>query len=122
MKARTIAALSKRVAQFVKARDWEQFHSPKNLSMAMSVECSELMEHFQWLTEAQSRKLDRKQRREVERELADVQIYLIRLAQVLEMDLVSAANKKLVENAKKYPVRKARGSIRKYTEYRKRRR
>lgn len=108
--------LGRKVQRFVDQRDWSQFHSPKNLCMALAVECAELMEHFQWLTESQSRRLGQKQQREVERELADVQIYLIRLSQVLKIDLVAAGNRKLVENARKYPVAKAKGSMKKYTE------
>lgn len=108
--------LAKKVKGFAKERDWDQFHSPKNLSMALAVECAELMEHFQWLTESQSHRLGRRQRREVEMELADIQIYLIRMSQVLGVDLVVAGNNKLRENAKKYPVDKARGSAEKYTE------
>jgi NTP pyrophosphatase (non-canonical NTP hydrolase) len=108
--------LGGKVQQFAEERDWAQFHSPKNLSMALAVECAELMEHFQWLTESQSRRLGRKQLREIEMELADVQIYLIRLSQVLGVDLISASKKKLVDNARKYPVSKARGSAKKYTE------
>lgn len=111
--------LAKKVKQFAKDRDWEQFHSPKNLSMALSVECAELMEHFQWLTEYQSHRIARRQRREVEMELADIQIYLIRLSQVLGLNLVVASNEKLLKNARKYPVHKAKGSAKKYTELRK---
>ena len=110
--------LSGKVRRFADERDWAQFHSPKNLSMALSVECAELMEHFQWLTESQSRKLGSKKLCEVEKELADVQIYLIRLSQVLGIDLMSVSRDKLADNARKYPVRKARGSARKYTELR----
>jgi NTP pyrophosphatase (non-canonical NTP hydrolase) len=108
--------LDRSVRRFADERDWGQFHSPKNLSMALSVECAELMEHFQWLTENQSRRLTRKQMREVGKELADIQIYLIRLSQVLGVDLLEVSRSKLLENAKKYPVDKARGSARKYTE------
>ncbi len=107
--------LSSKVQQFAEDRDWAQFHSPKNLSMALAVECAELMEHFQWLTEAQSRRLTARQLRAVDKELADVQIYLIRLSQVLKVDLIAASNSKLLENARKYPVSVARGSARKYT-------
>ncbi len=110
--------LDKKVCRFAEDRDWSQFHSPKNLSMALSVECAELMEHFQWLTESQSRRLKPRQKREVEMELADIQIYLIRLSQVLGVDLIAASNKKLVENAKKYPVEKSKGSAKKYTDLR----
>lgn len=108
--------LAKKVQRFARERDWGQFHSPKNLSMALSVECAELMEHFQWLTERQSRRLGRRKLREVEMELADVQIYLIRLSQVLGVDLVAAGNRKLLGNARKYPVGKAKGSAKKYSE------
>ncbi|MGH8766063.1 MAG: nucleotide pyrophosphohydrolase [Burkholderiales bacterium] len=110
--------LGARVRRFVEARDWRQFHSPKNLSMALAVECAELMEHFQWLTEKQSRNPGKRQLREIGKELADVQIYLIRLSQELGLDLVEVSRKKLVENARKYPVARARGSIKKYTELR----
>lgn len=108
--------LGRKVRRFAKDRDWAQFHSPKNLSMALAVECAELMEHFQWLTEAQSRRLGPRKKREVEKELADIQIYLIRLSQVLGVGLLAASESKLLENARKYPVAKARGSARKYTE------
>ena len=111
--------MAKKVKRFAEEREWARFHSPKNLSMALAVECAELMEHFQWLTESQSRRLGRRRLREVEMELADIQIYLIRLSQVLELDLVGAGNRKLLENARKYPVDKARGSAKKYTELRK---
>lgn len=107
--------LGGKVRRFAEERDWAQFHSPKNLSMALSVECAELMEHFQWLTETQSRRLGQSQLREVEKELADIQIYLIRLSQVLGVDLVVAGGKKLLENGRKYPVDKAKGSAKKYT-------
>ena len=109
--------LSEKVERFADERDWAQFHSPKNLSMALTVECAELMEHFQWLTESQSRKLNRRTRAVVSKELADIQIYLIRFSQVLGVDLMSASSSKLVENGRKYPVEKAKGSARKYTEY-----
>jgi dCTP diphosphatase len=110
--------LGKKVRRFAEERDWDQFHSPKNLSMALAVECAELMEHFQWLTESQSRRLGREQLRKVELELADVQIYLIRLSQMLGIDLVAVGNKKLLKNAVKYPVATAKGSAQKYTQLR----
>jgi dCTP diphosphatase len=109
--------IRKQVRQFVIERDWDQFHSPKNLSMALIVEAAELVEHFQWLTEEQSSNLSPEKLAEVELELADIQIYLISLAEKLKLDLVTAAEKKLVLNAKKYPVDKARGNSRKYTEH-----
>ena len=104
------------VRQFAAERDWDQFHSPKNLAMALSVEAAELMEHFQWLTEEQSRVLPDEKKNEVRHELADVLIYLIRLADKLDIDLDEAAKEKLVLNAKKYPIDKAKGSMKKYTE------
>jgi NTP pyrophosphatase (non-canonical NTP hydrolase) len=108
--------IRKQVRQFVVERDWDQFHSPKNLSMALIVEAAELVEHFQWLTEEQSGKLSPEKLAEVELELADIQIYLISLAEKLQLDLVAAAEKKLALNAKKYPADKARGNSKKYTE------
>lgn len=101
---------------FARAREWDQFHSPKNLASALSVEAAELLEHFQWLTEEQSRTLPADQRQAIGEELADVLLYLIRLADKLELDLPAAAKAKLLKNAEKYPVDKARGSSRKYTE------
>ena len=102
--------------QFAEERDWEQFHSPKNLSMALSVEASEIVEHFQWLTEEQSKSLPNDKLEEVETELADTLIYLIRLADKLEIDLLAAAQSKIEENERKYPAEKAKGNARKYTE------
>jgi len=109
--------LKKRVRQFTAERDWDQFHSPKNLSMALIAEAAELVEHFQWLTEEQSTGLPSEKLAEIELELADVQIYLVRLADKLQLDLMAAVDKKLALNAKKYPADKVRGSSKKYTEY-----
>jgi dCTP diphosphatase len=107
---RTLAALRRRLREFARVRDWEQFHSPKNLSMALIVEAAELVEHFQWLTEAQSRSLAPNKRREVEAEVADVFIYLTRLADLLDVDLLQAAERKIALNEKRYPADKVRGS------------
>jgi dCTP diphosphatase len=112
-----LRALQQRVAAFAVAREWEPFHSPKNLAMALSVEAAELVEEFQWLTEEQSRALDADRRERVRLELADVFIYLLRIADKLGVDLVAAANDKIVLNEKKYPVERVRGDARKYTEY-----
>jgi NTP pyrophosphatase (non-canonical NTP hydrolase) len=112
--------IRKQVRQFVVERDWDQFHSPKNLSMALIVEAAEMVEHFQWLTEEQSCNLAPDKLAEVELELADIQIYLISLAEKLKLDLVNAVEKKLVLNAKKYPAEEVRGSSKKYTEYKER--
>ena len=103
--------------QFAAERDWDQFHSPKNLVMALSVEVSELMEHFQWLTEQQSASLDFETRIKVEEEIADVQLYLIRLADKLDIDILSAVDRKFTKNEENYPADKVRGSARKYTDY-----
>lgn len=102
--------------RFARERDWDQFHSPKNLAAALSVEAGEVLEHFQWLTEAQSRDLPANKRAQIELELADVLLYLLRLSDQLDIDLLDAANRKIKINAKKYPPDRARGSARKYTE------
>jgi dCTP diphosphatase len=101
---------------FAKERDWEQFHSPKNLACALSVEAAELLEHFQWLTEEQSRTLMADKKQLVAAEAADVFLYLLQLCDKLNIDLIQAAQHKLAANGEKYPVAKARGSSKKYTE------
>ena len=98
------------IREFAEAREWQAFHTPKNLVMALSVEAAELLEPFQWLTPEQSCELSAEQREAVRQEIADVLIYLIRLADVLDVDLLEAAADKLVLNARKYPVDKARGN------------
>jgi NTP pyrophosphatase (non-canonical NTP hydrolase) len=108
--------LRERLRAFAAARDWGQFHSPKNLAMALSAEAGELLEVFQWLTEAQSRSLPPDAHAAASEEVADVLLYLIRLSDELGIDLLAAAQRKLVANAEKYPVDKARGTSRKYTE------
>lgn len=105
--------LRDRLRAFAAERDWEQFHSPKNLSMALMVEVAELMEHFQWLTEAQSADLPDSDRQAVSEELADILLYLVRLSDRLGVDLREAALRKLEKNALKYPVELARGNARK---------
>lgn len=96
--------LQDRLQAFADARDWNQFHSPKNLAMALSVEAAELLEIFQWLTEAQSRDLSTTQRAALADEIADVQIYLMRLADVTHVDIESAVEQKIIKNAVKYPA------------------
>lgn len=103
--------------KFAADRDWDQFHSPKNLVMALSVEVAELMEHFQWLSEQQSAGLDAEIKQAVEEEIADIQLYLIRLADKLDIDVLSAVERKFRKNETRYPADKVRGSARKYTEY-----
>ena len=102
--------------EFAAQRDWDQFHSPKNLASALAVEAAELLERFQWLTEDQSRKLPLAELAKVREEMADVLNYLVRLADKLDVDLLDAARDKIVLNAQKYPVDKSRGSARKYSE------
>ncbi|MGD9388176.1 MAG: nucleotide pyrophosphohydrolase [Gammaproteobacteria bacterium] len=106
--------LSRRLADFAAERDWDQFHSPKNLAMALAAETGELLEHFQWLTEARSAELEAAELEAVALELADVQLYLVRLADQLGVDLVAAAHRKIELNAHKYPADRARGHARKY--------
>lgn len=115
-------ALRARLKAFVKARDWEQFHSPKNLAMALSVEVAELLEKFQWLTEAQSRTLSRKVQADVAEELADIFIYLQLLSDKLGVDLLAATKRKVAKNERKYPVSLARGRATKSTELKRKRR
>ena len=99
-----MAELKERVLAFVQERDWQQFHSPKNLSMALIVEAAELVEHFQWLTEEESGSLDADKRRAVGEEMADILLYLTSLATRLDIDLLEAAEDKLAKNALKYPA------------------
>jgi NTP pyrophosphatase (non-canonical NTP hydrolase) len=114
----TLADLKTRVLAFARERDWEQFHAPKNLSMALAAEAGELMEHFLWATPEQSAAVakDPAKRRRIEDELADVVIYALEFANVTAMDVSAAIERKMADNAKKYPVEKSRGRSDKYTE------
>jgi NTP pyrophosphatase (non-canonical NTP hydrolase) len=103
--------------QFASERDWDQFHSPKNLAIALSVEAGELLEHYQWVSETDSAAMNPERREQVRHEMADVLLYLIRLADKLNIDLAVAATEKIQLNASKYPVDKARGTSKKYTEF-----
>lgn len=109
--------LKRELREFAKARDWEQFHSPKNLSMALSVEAAELVEHFQWMTEEQSARLDPEKHSAVALEMADIFIFLLRLADRLGVNLVEATRQKVALNHQRYPEGKVRGSSKKYSEY-----
>ena len=109
--------LQEYLRKFAKERDWDQFHSPKNLSMALSVEVSELLENFQWLTEEQSYKLDEQKRAAVIDEIADVQMYLARLADKLNISISDAIAQKAIKNEVKYPADKVKGSSKKYNQY-----
>jgi len=110
----SLDSLAQGLQQFAKDRDWEQFHSPKNLACALSVEASELLEHFQWLTDEQSRQLPPPTRDAVAAEAADVMLYLIQLCTALGIDPVAAAQDKLRINAQRYPIERAKGTSRKY--------
>ncbi len=111
-----LVALRDALRAFAAERDWDQFHSPRNLAAALAVEAAELLEPFQWLTDEQSRELSTEARAAVEQEMADVLLYLVRLADKLGVDLEQAARTKIALNAEKYPVERARGSSRKYNE------
>jgi len=105
------------LAQFASIRDWDQFHSPKNLSMALIAEAAELVEHFQWLTEKQSFQLTPEKKQDVSHELADILIFLIRTADTLNIDLIHSANEKISINEKRYPVNKVKGQAKRAEEY-----
>ncbi len=115
--ANELKQLSQRLQQFAQDRDWEQFHNPKNLSMALIAECAELVEHFQWLSIEQSQNLEADKHQEVAMELADIFIYLIRIADQLDIDLLAVANQKTTINAQRYPVDKVKGSAKRAEEY-----
>jgi len=110
----SLTTLRDALRQFAAERDWDRFHTPKNLAAALSVEAAELLEHFQWLTEDESRALPPGTKAEVATELADVLLYLVRLADQLGIDLHAAATAKIAANERKYPADQVRGSARKY--------
>ena len=112
-----LADLALRLREFAAERDWEQFHSPKNLAMALTVEAAELLEEFQWLTELESLTPDPARRARIEAELADVLIYLVRLADRLDVDLPEAVAAKLELNRQRYPAERVRGRASKYDQY-----
>jgi NTP pyrophosphatase (non-canonical NTP hydrolase) len=109
--------LNARLLRFARERDWEQFQSPKNLAMALAGEAGELLEHFQWLTEAQSADLPPDKKRAVSHELADILNYLVRLAERLEIDLLAATDEKIAINEQRYPADKVRGDARRASDY-----
>ncbi|ALK99071.1 nucleotide pyrophosphohydrolase [Massilia sp. WF1] len=112
-----LARLREIVREFVDERDWDQFHSPKNLASALTVEAAELLEHFQWLQHGRAEELGPDKLREVRHEMADVLVYLVRLADKLDVDLLAAVQEKMVLNRAKYPAEQVRGDARKYYEY-----
>ncbi|MGN2243324.1 nucleotide pyrophosphohydrolase [Frateuria sp. GZRR33] len=112
-----IRALQDALRAFAREREWEQFHSPKNLASALSVEAAELLEHFQWMTEEQSRALSEGKKNDIAEEIADVFLYLLQLSDKLDIDVLAAARQKLEINGAKYPVDLAKGSSKKYSEF-----
>ena len=117
MQKDSLDQLNARLLQFARERDWEQFHSPKNLAMALAGEAGELLEHFQWLTEEQSSTLPADKKNEVAHEMADILVYLIRLSERLDVDLITAVEEKIVINERRYPTDKVRGDARRAGEY-----
>ncbi len=113
----TLQELKERMACFVRERDWEQFHTPKNLSMSIAIEAAELMEHFQWLTVEQSRNLGPEALAEIGEELADIVIYSLSMANTLKLDLAETVQAKMDKNIRKYPSEQVRGKAHKYTYY-----
>jgi NTP pyrophosphatase (non-canonical NTP hydrolase) len=111
-----LTRLRDRLRDFASLRDWNQFHSPKNLAIALSVEVGELLEHFQWISDQDSLTMPPDKLGAIKDEVADVFLYLIRLADILNVDMVQAANEKVDANSRKYPIEKSRGSAKKYTE------
>jgi NTP pyrophosphatase (non-canonical NTP hydrolase) len=110
-----LSQLQQRLRKFAEAREWEQFHSPKNLACALSVEASELLEHFQWMKDEESRTLPEDKLLEVEAEIADIFCYLLMISDKLSVDLIEATNKKIVSNESRYPIDKSKGRSDKYT-------
>ncbi len=110
----TLSSIEKQLLDFAKARDWDQYHSPKNIAMALSVEAAELVEIFQWKTEAQSATLNEQDLQAARHEIADVFLYLLTISRVLDIDILGAAQEKLELNGQKYPVEKSKGNALKY--------
>ena len=119
----TIEELKNKVQEFVRERDWERFHSPKNLSMSLAIEAAELMESFQWLTTEESKifHLDQSRKRKIREEVADIALYLLDLCNILKIDLSEAVVEKLLVNSRKYPVDLAKGRADKWTRYKEKR-
>lgn len=111
-----LSELQKSIRKFVDDRDWDQFHNPKDLSISLALEAAEVMEHFQWKNDAEMTEHSKKNKEDVADELADVLYWVLLLSNKLDIDLVPAFNKKMIKNATKYPVHKAKGSHKKYTE------
>ena len=115
----TLREIKGKIKKFIKERDWEKYHSPKNISMSIAIEAAELMEHFQWLTIDQSKKLlkNKSRREEIEDELADIAIYVLDFCNAFDINIEKCILRKLDKSSKKYPVRLVRGKAHKYTHY-----
>jgi NTP pyrophosphatase (non-canonical NTP hydrolase) len=113
----TLEDLKQKMALFVRERDWEQFHTPKNISMSIAIEAAELMEHFQWLTVEQSQQLDAAALADIGEELADIVIYALSMANFLKLDLAQTVLAKMEKNIRKYPADQVQGKSHKYTWY-----
>lgn len=113
----SIQKLKTKISKFIAERDWEKFHSPKNLSMSIAIEAAELMEKFQWVEGVESKELTRKEKLAIEEELADIAVYILNFCSLYGIDLSDAIERKLEINSKKYPVERAKGNSKKYTEF-----
>lgn len=111
-----LKTLQQKIAQFVADRDWGQFHNPKDLAISLSLEASEVLEHFQWKSEQEMREYVKTHKHEVADELADVLYWVLLMASNLDIDVIAASERKLAKNAEKYPVAKSKGNHKKYTE------
>ncbi len=113
----TLINIQEQLEAFAREREWNNYHSPKNIAMALSVEAAELLEIFQWKTEAESAALSEKDHEAARHEIADVFLYLLTISRVLNIDILQAAQDKLLLNAQKYPVAKSKGNALKYDEF-----
>lgn len=114
-----ILELQKKIRDFCSARDWDQFHNPKDLALSLTLESAEVLEHFQWKNDAEMAEHIANHKDDVAEEISDVLYWVLRMADKLDIDIVDAFNKKLAKNDAKYPVQKARGNHKKYTEHQK---
>ena len=117
METLDIAGLKTQLKEYACRREWQKFHSPKNLAMALSVEAAELLEHFQWLTEEASYNLMPEKKTQISHEMADILVYLVRMADQLDINLIKAIEDKMLINEQRYPAEKVKGSAKKYTYY-----
>lgn len=117
----TLRKIKDKIKKFIKDRDWQKYHSPKNISMSIAIEAAELMEHFQWLSIEQSRRLlkDKKRRAEIEDELADIAVYVLDFCNMFNIDIRKIILRKLEKSSRKYPVHLVKGKAHKYTYYKK---